>query len=702
MPDAPPSPRKTVSSVSANARSQKKTGAPKPKGAVRAKSGCYTCRIRRKKCDEQPNGEGACQTCVRLRLQCLGFGAKRPDWMRENNSVTELREKIKSFLASQGMIKGHSGSGPRASAEEPQMLILVENLRASPSSPPTPTLSASSSDGHRPHGLATSFVRDGSHYPPPHMQHEPSYSAAPATSWQPSIPDLSHPDSTLARSTMLPNVNDMLYHSQQASSMLPSSNSLVPISSSSSWLVSNGPTSSAYPSATSATYLGAGATSSFSPTYNLSLAYPDDEQEVPSPTVGPSIPPPVNGYDMMIPNDQTELVHHYFNNVLPIQYLLADASINNFMYRLIQTSPSARDAACVLSALHMHSIRYPSRAYSNDMAIVYRRIENALTAKRTYPNEGDAMAGLHIVSTFLFSGGRGPWGFYLDIASQYVDTMLNNPRYYGPEDVLKKCSESTRFIIKTTMWFDVLASVTTLQVPRFLETYRLLFGRTGAYIEDPLATAPEISMLPVMGCENQIVLAIAEISNLAHWKESQRRRGCLSVPQLVERGLAIEDKYLARAGPGAHARLDPALAGGDPEVAQRRRLTNDIFRASARVYLHTVLSGDFPSCPEIVAGVAETVESLRRVPVADAVVSRSVVRSVVFGICICGCLTDDPRHRAFLLHLLEAQQGDNVGNVSEVRALMEQVWARREGNQGQPVNWREVMRESQRDLLLLV
>lgn len=101
---------------------------------------------------------------------------------QENNSVTELREKIKSFLASQGMIKGHSGSGPRASAEEPQMLILVENLRASPSSPPTPTLSASSSDGHRPHGLATSFVRDGSHYPPPHMQHEPSYSAAPATS----------------------------------------------------------------------------------------------------------------------------------------------------------------------------------------------------------------------------------------------------------------------------------------------------------------------------------------------------------------------------------------------------------------------------------------------------------------------------------------------------------------------------------------
>ena len=45
-----------------------------------------TARPRRspllQKCDEQPNEDGACQTCVRLRLQCLGFGAKRPDWMR--------------------------------------------------------------------------------------------------------------------------------------------------------------------------------------------------------------------------------------------------------------------------------------------------------------------------------------------------------------------------------------------------------------------------------------------------------------------------------------------------------------------------------------------------------------------------------------------------------------------------------------------
>lgn len=159
--------------------SSSKRGTSKTKGAVRAKSGCYTCRIRRKvrifvvifichstfvgtlqKCDEQHDDSGRCQTCVRLRLECLGFGAKRPEWLRvslralrmslpddvymqESRNVTELREKIKGFLAAQGMIKGHSGSGPRSSDHEPPTLRLAEEYSDSSESPPTPTLSLS-------------------------------------------------------------------------------------------------------------------------------------------------------------------------------------------------------------------------------------------------------------------------------------------------------------------------------------------------------------------------------------------------------------------------------------------------------------------------------------------------------------------------------------------------------------------------------
>ncbi|KIM67633.1 hypothetical protein SCLCIDRAFT_1210288 [Scleroderma citrinum Foug A] len=109
--------------------------------------------------------EGSCQTCVRLRLQCLGFGAKRPEWLRESRTVVDIREKIKSFLASQGMIKGHSGSGPRTSEQEPQILHLSSDYVSPSTSPQTPTLSITSSHEERfpstyPPGIRVPFDTD--------------------------------------------------------------------------------------------------------------------------------------------------------------------------------------------------------------------------------------------------------------------------------------------------------------------------------------------------------------------------------------------------------------------------------------------------------------------------------------------------------------------------------------------------------------
>ena len=239
-----------------------------------------------------------------------------------------------------------------------------------------------------------------------------------------------------------------------------------------------------------------------------------------------------------------------------------------------------------------------------------------------------------------------------------------------------------------------------------------MFGpKREAYIET--TPCPELSMIPVMGCENHIVLAIAEISELSHWKEMQTRTGCLSTLALVQRGMEIEKKYLQQTYIGifpSDAFLTPPASNSyaDEEmrqIYQKRKLTNDIFRASARVYLHTVLSGDYPSSPEISAAVTETIGCLRRVPQANnASLSRSVVRSVVFGICICGCLTDQPSQQAFLREMLEQQEAEVVGNVVAVRRLMEDVWRRRataEGRKTWTVNWREVMLEGGRELLLV-
>lgn len=494
--------------------------------------------------------------------------------------------------------------------------------------------------------------------------------------------------------------------------------------------------------------------SSFSSLYSAPINYTSDEEAQDSPDgLVPNLPLTINTADPYIPPEQSELIQHYMFNVLPIQYLLSESSkIRTFIYQLIQESSSARDAACMLAAIHRHRMGYPTTtsgtALMNAANGLYHRLFQNLAQRAHYSEanftKGDAMAGLHAVSTILFSGGRGSWETFLNVASSYVWKVIRE--HISPEEALRKMEESTRFIVKTTMWFDVLASVTTQKVPRFLQMYRELFDRSGrAFIgESPQVAPPEISMLPVMGCENNIVLAIAEISNLACWKESQTKQNALSVPKLVELGLDIENKFLTPGGasspsairgahglPGASAHastsyglglgIDPAMnplhgpvqgpmppvmpmGNGASEVELRRRLTNDIFRASARVYLHTVLSGDYPQCPEIVRAVEDTIACLKRIPLDRALVSRSVLRSVVFGICISGCLTDNIQQRKFLMELLDTQQRESVGNVAEVRRLMQQVWDRRDSGTalGQSVNWRDVMRESQRELLLLV
>lgn len=62
---------------------------------TRSATGCWTCRVRRKKCDETP---GACNSCASLQLRCGGYGA-RPIWMdgglREKQKAEELKMKIR-------------------------------------------------------------------------------------------------------------------------------------------------------------------------------------------------------------------------------------------------------------------------------------------------------------------------------------------------------------------------------------------------------------------------------------------------------------------------------------------------------------------------------------------------------------------------------------------------------------------------------
>ncbi|KIJ66898.1 hypothetical protein HYDPIDRAFT_108850 [Hydnomerulius pinastri MD-312] len=637
MPPAPKSPQ------------ARRAGAPKAKGAVRAKSGCYTCRIRRKKCDEQMNPEGSCSTCVRLRLQCLGFGAKRPEWLRENRNVLDLREKIKTFLAAQGMIKGHSGSGPRSSEQEPQILSLSSEYASPSNSPQTPTLSISSSSEDR---HSATYPLRGGHYSDSHDR-------------LPVMQELS-PDSPLERSgypeVLLPPVPYSATPVINSLDSWPSNHSLA---------------------------LQRPHTSDFSRWYNTSL--PDVEDYSSDVSSGYLMAQPISQYNIwpfQLSPRQTASLRWYMDHVLRMQYLHANESLDTIIWDLIHKSDTARDAACLLSDLHRKSTQRGNGAFPQagpEDADVLSRMQMTFPFKAPL-TEGDALAGLCIVSYFLFSGGKGQWQTFLDSACKFSLSILNDPAWGGPRSVLLRCTESLRFIIKTSMWFDVLASATLVRKPKFLDVIKDLYGPQTAFFEhEPDIPMEEYSMMTVMGCENHIVLALAEIANLAHWKDQHSRAGNLSVPELVKRGHKIEEILKKPSASHFDITMDSAK-----KRAKTRRLTSEVFRASAHVYLHSVISGDFPQCPEIIEAVNETVKCLKAAE--EGQTGRSVVRSVVFSICICGCLTEDRNHQQYFLTRLQEQQHDPFGNCPQVLLLIQEVWRRRSR---ESVDWREVMREAE-------
>ena len=75
-------------------------------------------------------------------------------------------------------------------------------------------------------------------------------------------------------------------------------------------------------------------------------------------------------------------------------------------------------------------------------------------------------------------------------------------------------------------------------------------------------------------------------------------------------------------------------------------------------------------------------------------------RSLVFPICLAGCLTDDPRKREAFRARLVGQQS-MFGNVHQALMVMETAWQRRD-TRGGVVEWRDLLHVQGRNLLLLV
>ena len=120
------------------------------------------------------------------------------------------------------------------------------------------------------------------------------------------------------------------------------------------------------------------------------------------------------------------------------------------------------------------------------------------------------------------------------------------------------------------------------------------------------------------GCPDEAVLALAEVAALAQWKQTELQRGSLSMRDLIRRGDLIEQALrqsplrsvtsspvtetgpILPSGMASAAGMFPTFEMSPADDASRRAIPQ-IWRETAVLYLHTVLSDSHPGklrcCP---------------------------------------------------------------------------------------------------------
>jgi len=370
------------------------------------------------------------------------------------------------------------------------------------------------------------------------------------------------------------------------------------------------------------------------------------------------------------------ITQYYGTYVFDVQYFLANTpQIRQMVMDSLQSHFACRKVVQILSELHSGRKRLPQQ--TEGIPLILRYLKHTGTGSLD-----DAMAVLHAVSVYLFNGGEGAWEECIDFAAKHVDIVLSTT-FYCESNPLQLCDEKTAFIVKTAIWFDVLASITTQKPPRLSLLIDRLFDPNRIHIEDladPFSN--QCSMLSPMGCENDVVWAISQISTLAEWKREQDIKGRLSLPELVAKGKVLE-QILDNPRCLQPCRDDPSTI--------LHSSTASIFRAAAQLYLASVVSGDHPLVHEVSRWTQKTYSVIKAIH-HEAL--QPVVRSTVFAFFLCGCFSVEPTQQKYIKDvLLYQEQSTELGNCKSIVNLLEAIWRNTSAESRGPVPWQALLRE---------
>lgn len=149
-----------------------------------------------------------------------------------------------------------------------------------------------------------------------------------------------------------------------------------------------------------------------------------------------------------------------------------------------------------------------------------------------------------------------------------------------------------------------------MRTPRFALLYQRLFDSKGnSWRQIPgndhdFPQLPTLGMDALSGCPDDAMMGFIDVSTLAFWKATQKRKGILSLRELIRRGDDIEKRLRQHrtdySMPADNVPLHPSLASSinvsdtAQPTEETRSTIRRIFRETVSLYLQVVVNDANP------------------------------------------------------------------------------------------------------------
>ncbi|KAH7391820.1 fungal-specific transcription factor domain-containing protein [Pyrenochaeta sp. MPI-SDFR-AT-0127] len=626
----------------------------------RSRTGCFTCRLRRKKCDE---GKSSCRACKHLGLKCE---YKRPMWWSNNEQRRNQKEVIKNIIK-RTKLNEKTAQGVAMGTNTPPSLChsmqTADTFSDGIACTRAPSVDSQNSLDYHFNPVSTPDFYNSS-MPPPMF-----------------APSFTHPGH------FAPYEIDIKTESQM--------------------FINDIPTRRDSTISTFSHYQTPPAVGHIYPTDNwIQQDYFESRREsfTEEPLEFPIFDYTTHGafspsHQPTIQVDECDqhLLSHFLENVMPSVYPVLEtnqpgAARAEVIIPALESNKAYLHCCMSVSALHMKTTQglqgeqIDQDIYRNRYATV-QQLTQSLFGDSDHAQTLEATLGMIFFpcSVGRFDDGLVdiPWHQHFQAVQSLVHKLDLPAQMLAMNG---QANSQPPFNMTLASWIDILGATMLGKTPSFADTYR-----------EKLIADASSGLAELMGCEDRIMYLISEIACLEALKNEN-----MDIVQLCAH-IKLLGEQISLTEPPQGSLNSAFTSTGEILPRQLRRNMTAVYRLAARIYLCSLVPDFDRTSPSFVNLVSALCKAMEYIPAG----TDGFDRSLVWPLLVAGSISLQNSGFRKMFAERASMLGDaaNFGSFGRVKELLNEVWLVNDANLAkgntQSVHWRDMMRQKGWDFLLI-